>query len=37
MRDCEHLLWTDPTELLLEDRSLLEMNFDELGKGSAIT
>ena len=36
MRDCEHLLWTDPTELLPEDRSLLELDFADLGEGPAI-
>jgi hypothetical protein len=31
----EALLWTDPSTLLSEDRYLLDVNFEELGKGSA--
>ena len=36
MRDCENLLWTDPTSLLPEDRELLDIDFVELGEGPAI-
>jgi hypothetical protein len=34
-RKCEALLWTDPSTLLSEDRYLLDVNFEELGEGSA--
>ena len=36
MRWCEKLLWTDPTNLLQDDRGLLEVDFEELGSGSAV-
>jgi len=32
---CEALLWTDPSTLLSEDRYLLDVNFEDLGEGSA--
>ena len=34
-RRCEALLWTDPSTLLLEDRYLLDINFDALADGPA--
>ena len=36
MRNCEALLWTDPSALLDEDKDLLEMDFEDLGAGPAI-
>ena len=36
MRNCEALLWTDPSALLEEDQDLLEMDFEDLGAGPAI-
>jgi hypothetical protein len=36
MRDCEDLLWTDPSILLPEDRSLLCVDFESLGNSPAI-
>jgi hypothetical protein len=36
MRDCEDLLWTDPSILLPEDRSLLCVAFESLGNSPAI-
>ena len=36
MRECEHLLYTDPSTLLPADRGLLEIDFSELGSGPAI-
>ena len=36
MRECEDLLWTDPTILLPEDRHLQSNNFEELGNSPAI-
>ena len=36
MRDCERLLWTDPSLLLEKDRTLLDMDFEDLGSGPAI-
>lgn len=36
MRECEDLLWTDPSILLPEDRHLLSIDFEELGSSPAI-
>lgn len=36
MRECEHLLYTDPSTLLPADRGLLDIDFRELGSGPAI-
>jgi hypothetical protein len=36
MRECEDLLWTDPSILLPEDRHLLSIYFEELGNSPAI-
>ena len=36
MRECEDLLYTDPSTLLLADRGLLDVVFDNLGSGPAI-
>ena len=36
MRKVKDLIWTDPDNLLLEDRCLLKTNFDKLGKASAM-
>jgi hypothetical protein len=36
MRDCEDLLWTDPSILQPEDRHLLSVDFEELGNSPAI-
>ena len=36
MRVCEDLLWTDPSILLPEDRSLLCVDFESLGNSPAI-
>jgi hypothetical protein len=36
MRDCEDLLWTDPSILLPEDRPLLHLDFESLGNSLAI-
>jgi hypothetical protein len=36
MCDCEDLLWTDPSILLPEDRSLLCVDFESLGNSPAI-
>ena len=34
-RRCEDLLWTDPSTLFDEDKYLLELDFDDLGDGTA--
>jgi hypothetical protein len=36
MRQCEALLWTDPSVLLPEDRQLLDVDFESLGDGPAV-
>jgi hypothetical protein len=36
MSECEDLLWTDPSILLPEDRSLLCVDFESLGNSPAI-
>lgn len=36
MRECEHLLYTDPSDMLPADRILLDIDFDALGGGPAI-
>jgi hypothetical protein len=36
MRECENLLWTDPSILLPEDRHLLSADFEALGNSPAI-
>jgi hypothetical protein len=36
MRECEDLLWTDPSILLPEDRPLLFADFESLGNSPAI-
>ena len=36
MSKCESLLWTDPSLLLTEDRSLLDLDFETLGNAPAI-
>lgn len=36
MRDCEDLIWTDPSILLPEDRPLLHIDFESLGNSPAI-
>ena len=36
MRRCEDLLWTDPTLLLVDDKYLLDIDFEALGDGPAI-
>ena len=36
MRQCEDLLWTDPSTLLPEDTHLLSIDFEELGNSPAI-
>jgi hypothetical protein len=36
MRECEDLLWTDPSILLPKDRHLLSIDFEELSNSPAI-
>ena len=36
MRQDKDLLWTDPDELLGEDRCLLKTSFDAIGAASAV-
>jgi hypothetical protein len=36
MRECENLLWTDPSILLPEDRHLLSVDFEALGNSPVI-
>ena len=36
MRECEALIWTDPSSLLPDDRPLLEVDFEALGDAPAI-
>ena len=36
MRECEHLLYTDPSDILPADCGLLDIDFDALGGGPAI-
>jgi hypothetical protein len=36
MRQCEALLWTDPSILQPADRQLLDLDFEVLGDGLAV-
>jgi hypothetical protein len=36
MRQCEALLWTDPSILQPSDRQLLDVDFEALGDGPAV-